>query len=165
MPAHFMREFISMNPQVIIRQASLEDALAVQACVTAAFEGYIERIGKSPAPMLLDFPGSIAAQQVWVADLDSQVVGVLVQYETEAGFYIDTVAVSPPCQGGGVGKALLQFAESEALRRGFDSIYLCTNVKMIENQRLYPKIGYVEFEHQDASGYDRIYYRKQLAVA
>jgi GNAT superfamily N-acetyltransferase len=130
--------------------------------VAAAFEHYIERIGRPPMPMLLDFPAAIGAQQVWVADMDGDVVGVLVIYPTGEGFYIDTVAVSPPLQGTGVGKLLLQFAEREALQRGFDSIYLCTHVKMTENQRLYPKIGYVETERKVDQGFARVFYRKRL---
>jgi len=94
--------------------------------------------------------------------MDNQVVGVLVQYETEDGFYIDTVAAIPAYQGAGVGRALLVFAEHEAQRRGFQSIYLCTNTKMTENQIFYPKIGYVEYDRRLDQGYDRIFYRKQL---
>jgi GNAT superfamily N-acetyltransferase len=112
--------------------------------------------------MLLDFPAEIEARHVWLAETDGKVVGVLVQYETEAGFYIDTVAVEPPQQGKGVGKALLQFAEQEALRRGYDSIYLCTNARMTENQIFYPRIGYVEVDRKLDQGYDRIFYRKSL---
>ena len=112
--------------------------------------------------MLADFPSLIEANQVWVAEMGGQVVGVLVQYVTEDGFYLDSVAVSPPCQGAGVGRALLQFAESEALQRGFGSIYLCTNLKMTENQVFYPKIGYVEYDRRHDEGYDRVFYRKQL---
>jgi GNAT superfamily N-acetyltransferase len=119
-------------------------------------------MGRPPAPMLLDFLAVIAAGQAWVAELDLRVVGVLVQYETEHGFYIDTVAVLPTLQGRGVGRALLEFAEDEALRRGYHSLYLCTNVKMTENQVLYPKIGYVEYERKHDHGYDRIFYRKEL---
>ena len=89
-------------------------------------------------------------------------IGVLVQYETQQGFYIDTIAVDPDHQGTGVGKALLQFAEQEAIRRGYGSIYLCTNVKMTENQTFYPRIGYIEYERKLDGGYDRIFYRKQL---
>jgi len=123
---------------------------------------YIERMGKPPAPMLADFPAMIAARQVWIAEMDGQVVGVLVQYETERGFYIDTVAVIPALQGAGVGRALLIFAEQEAQRRGFRSIYLCTNAKMTENQVFYPKIGYIEYDRKIDDGYDRVFYRKQL---
>ena len=146
----------------LIRSARLTDAAAAAACVNAAFSPYIERIGKPPAPMLLDFPEIIAAGKVWVAEVAGQVAGVLVQYETEAGFYIDTVAALPELQGTGIGRALLLFAESEAARRGYRSLYLCTNLKMTENQALYPKIGYVEYERKLDQGYDRIFNRKQL---
>ena len=112
--------------------------------------------------MLLNFPEFIAAGKVWVAEIAGRVAGVLVQYETETGFYIDTVAVLPALQGTGVGRALLLFAENEATRRGYQSIYLCTNVKMTENQVFYPRIGYVEYERKWDQGYDRIFYRKIL---
>lgn len=112
--------------------------------------------------MRSDYAALTAEGKVWVAELDGQVVGVLVQYETDDGFYVDTVAALPQKHGTGVGRALLQFAESEARSRGFQSIYLCTNSKMTENQVLYPKIGYVEYDRQALVGYERIFYRKLL---
>jgi GNAT superfamily N-acetyltransferase len=146
-----------------VRIAAEEDAASVKACVLAAFERYVERIGRPPAPMLLDFLAEIQAEHVWVALEEQSVVGSLVQYETERGFYIDTVAVLPKAQGTGVGKALLLFAEQEARQRGFASIYLCTNSKMTENQVLYPRIGYVEYERRHESGFDRVFYAKSLS--
>jgi GNAT superfamily N-acetyltransferase len=146
-----------------VRSATAADASAALACVVEAFEPYVERIGKAPAPMLLNYPTLIAERRVWVAELNSRLEGVLVQYETQDGFYVDTVAVSARCRGSGVGRALLEFAEAEALRRGFTSIYLCTNSKMTENQVLYPKIGYVEYDRRADAGYDRVFYRKALA--
>jgi GNAT superfamily N-acetyltransferase len=64
--------------------------------------------------------------------------------------------------GTGVGRALLVFAEGEARRQGYKSIYLATNSKMTENQLFYPKIGYVEYDRRVQSGYERVFYRKQL---
>ena len=151
------------RPETLVRPANINDAQAVASCVKAAFTAYIERIGRPPAPMLANFPEIIAADKVWVAEIAGRVVGVLVQYETEAGFYIDTVAAIPQLKGTGIGRALLLFAESEAARRGHQSIYLCTNVKMTENQSFYPKIGYVEYERKLDQGFERIFYRKQLA--
>ncbi len=113
--------------------------------------------------MLLDYPTLIAEGRVWVAERSSQLEGVLVQYETQDGFYVDTVAVSAKSRGTGVGRALLEFAEAEAVRRGFTSIYLCTNSRMTENQVLYPRIGYVEYDRKTEAGYDRVFYRKPLA--
>jgi GNAT superfamily N-acetyltransferase len=152
-----------VRPELLVRLANASDAVAALACVVAAFEPYIERIGKAPAPMLLDYPTLIADGRVWVAELGTQVEGVIVQYETPDGFYIDTVATTAKARGTGVGRALLQFAESEAARRGYESVYLCTNSKMTENQVLYPKIGYVEYDRRTEAGYDRVFYRKGLA--
>ncbi len=112
--------------------------------------------------MLLDFHAHTQDGHIWVAEYENAIVGSLVQYETTEGFYIDTVATVPHLRGHGVGRELLMFAEHEALRRGFDSLYLCTNSKMVENQALYMKIGYVEYERKHMAGYDRIFYRKAL---
>lgn len=149
--------------QTVIREACGDDAGVVKACVVAAFQHYTARIGKQPGPMLLDFPAQIQARHVWLAESDGVVTGALVQYETELGFYIHTVAVLPHLQGSGVGRALLEFAEREAIRRGYESIYLVTNAKMTENQVFYPRIGYVEYERKFDGGYDKIFYRKPLA--
>lgn len=145
-----------------IRAATANDTVAVKDCVDAAFGHYVERIGKPPGPMLVDYPAEIKAGHTWVAEIEGQIVGVIVQYETELGFYIDTVAALPPWQGTGVGRALLTFAEREARRLGYSSIYLCTNAKMTENQVFYPRIGYVETARKHDGGYDRVFYAKLL---
>lgn len=152
---------MTLNP----RRAAEDDATAVKACVVAAFEHYVERIGKQPGPMLLDFLAEIRTNHVWVVEEATKIVGAIVQYETEDGFYIDTVAALPMQQGKGVGRALLTFAEGEARRRGYKSIYLCTNSKMTENQDFYPKIGYIEYERKHDDGYERVFYSKTLAPA
>lgn len=154
-----------MQPLPSVRLAVPADAAGVRSCVVAAFEHYVERIGKPPAPMLLNFDAEIQAGHVWLLSSEGIVVGALVQYQTDLGFYIDTVAVVPSSQGTGVGRALLEFAEKEALRRGYQSIYLCTNSKMTENQVFYPRIGYFEYERKNEAGFDRVFYRKELVAA
>jgi GNAT superfamily N-acetyltransferase len=63
----------------------------------------------------------------------------------------------------GLGRTLLEFAEAEARRQGFKSVYLYTHEKMTENQTLYAKIGYVEFDRRTEKGLARVYMRKLLA--
>lgn len=154
--------FPSYSMTLTIRIATENDTDAVRACVIAAFEHYIERIGKQPGPMQLDFASEIKAGHVWVAAHEKLVFGTIVLYETEHGFYIDTVAAQPQEQGKGVGRTLLIFAEEEARRRGYSSIYLCTNSKMTENQLFYPRFGYLEYERKHDGGYDRVFYAKAL---
>jgi GNAT superfamily N-acetyltransferase len=103
------------------------------------------------------------ASQVHVAERDGNILGVLELLVTDEGFLLDSVAVDPSAQGTGIGRQLLEFAENEARRQGFQSIYLMTNEKMTENQELYARIGYVLFDKQTVHGYSRVLMRKPLA--
>ena len=88
--------------------------------------------------------------------------GVLVLAITGEGFLLENVAVDPSRRGSGLGRKLLELAEAEARREGFDSIYLYTHEKMTENLALYAKIGYVEFDRRTEKGLARVYMRKSL---
>lgn len=78
-------------------------------------------------------------------------------------FLLDIVAVHPRFHGRGIGRRLLEFAESEARRAGHSDIYLYTHEKMTENRALYSKIGYVEYDRRIEMGYSRVYMRKRLS--
>jgi GNAT superfamily N-acetyltransferase len=156
---------MEVRMEVSLRQALPADAPEAKACIDAAFERFVPLIGKPPGPMCLDIPAEIASGHVWIAEGEGKLVGVIVHYNSDAGFYLDTVAVLPQLHGQGVGRVLLEFAERTALERGFDSIWLVTNAVMTENQVLYPRIGYVEFDRRHDDGYHRVFYRKQLGPA
>ena len=144
------------------RRATTADAPSVAACVCEAYVHYIERIGKQPGPMLEDYVDVISQFIVHVATEDSKVVGAIVLKVTGEGFYVDNVAVRPSVKGHGVGRILLQLAETEARRRGYFSIYLATHELMTENRRLYTKIGYVEYDNRVVNGFPRVFFRKAL---
>lgn len=147
---------------IVVRPATAGDAAGIAACVCAAYLHYIERIGKQPGPMLEDYAEVIEKRQVHVATNGSAFLGVLVLELTAEGFYLDNVAVNPDARGKGVGKLLLELAEREAQRQGYDSIYLATHEKMTENRALYLRIGYVEYDHRIVNGYPRVFFRKKL---
>jgi GNAT superfamily N-acetyltransferase len=147
---------------ITLRPALPSDASDVAACVCEAYVQYIERIGKQPGPMLEDYARVINDAMVYVAIRANHLVGVIVLMNTEEGFYVDNVAVRPTVKGTGVGRMLLQFAESEAKRRGYASIYLATHELMVENRALYRRTGYVECEHRVVNGYPRVFFRKVL---
>ena len=123
---------------------------------------YIARIGKPPGPMLDDYARRIADGQAWVMEDAGRIVGILVLEETQAGFLLDNIAVLAGCQGKGHGRALIEFAEAEARRRGFAAIHLYTHALMTENIALYHRIGFVETHRVSEKGYDRVYMTKQL---
>ena len=115
--------------------------------------------------MLDDYPRRIADGQVWVLDDAGGVVGVLVLEETPDAFLLDNIAVMPDRHGEGLGRLLLEFAEAEAKRRGWDEIRLYTNALMTENIELYARIGYVETERMTEKGFDRVYMVKRFGDA
>ncbi len=145
-----------------LRRADAHDTASVTACAVEAFRHYIPRLGLTPIPMTKDYGAAIANAQVWVATQQGQTVAALVLDVTDEGFLIDVIAVLPQHQGTGVGRALLELAEREALRQGHDSIYLFTNEKMTENRALYERIGYAEYKRLTLAERTSVFLRKPL---
>ena len=145
-----------------IRSAAADDMAAVQRVVHAAYAPYVARIGKPPGPMLDDYAARIAAGQVWVAEDAAGVAGVLVLEQRAEGLLLDNVAVDPACQRRGIGRAMIDFGETEARRRGWHEIRLYAHALMTENQALYRRIGFVETARISEKGFDRVYMAKPL---
>ena len=151
-----------MKDSAQIRSANIADAMAIEACVKAAYGHYIERIGKPPGPMLANYAELIQQQTVFVADADG-IVGVLVLIRTPAGVLLENVAVHPDHQHKGLGRRLINFAESEARGLVFKKLDLYTHENMHENIEIYKALGYTETGRKKERGYDRVYMRKNLS--
>jgi ribosomal protein S18 acetylase RimI-like enzyme len=137
-----------------IRAARSADTSVVRDLVRASYSKYVERI---------DYASLIAAGDVWVAVEDGEVLGVLVMRAVEEHLFVDNVAVRPDQQGRGLGRALMAFAEEEAIRNGLWEIRLYTNEKMFENLAVYEKLGFEEIERRLDSGYQRVFMRKMVS--
>jgi ribosomal protein S18 acetylase RimI-like enzyme len=144
------------------RSAIGADVPKVAALVNAAYGHYVERIGMVPRPMTDDYAAVIANRRVTVAECHGTIVGVIVLTVDDEGFLIDNVAVDPSHRGKGLGRALLEFAEAEARRAGFDSIHLYTHEKMTENIALYSRLGYVEYDRRSQGEFSLVYMWKHL---
>lgn len=128
----------------------------------AAYNRYVERIGRPPGPMSEDYARVVRSYDVTVAEHDGEIAGLVVLDVTDEGFLIANVAVDPLHQGSGIGRTLLEHAEEAARRQGFDSIYLYTHERMTENIALYSRIGYVEYDRRLHGGARIVYLRKKL---
>ena len=147
----------------VLRPATEADVAAITDLVDAAYQPYVERIGMRPGPMDEDYREVVGYLQVTVAESEGALVGVLVLGTTPDGFLIHNVAVHPAHRGKGLGRALLELAESEARKAGFDSIYLFTHEGLLESRALYERIGYVEYERRPLEGFSLVFMRKALA--
>jgi len=148
--------------EIRIRAATAADVPAIVDTVDRAYRHYIVRIGKPPGPMLDDYFARVSEDAVWVLQDGPAIAGILVLLSAPEYLLLDNIAIAPERQGRGLGRRLLAFAESEALRRGYREIRLYTHETMMENQRLYTSIGYEETGRSNEAGYDRVFMRKQL---
>lgn len=147
----------------IVRHAQDDDEPSVRAVVMAAYETYVERLGRPPGSMLADYREPIADERVWVAEFDRTMLGILILSEEPDALHVDNVAVHPDAQGRGVGRALLGFAEGEAARRGRRELRLSTNALFTENLAIYPRLGFVETGRVlAANGSKRVHFVKQV---
>ena len=145
-----------------LRPATESDVPSVAGLVKAAYRHYVERIGMLPRPMTDDYVEVIENRRVTVAESEGTIVWVIVLAIDNEGFFVDNVAVHPSRRGTGLGRALLQFAEAEARRAGFDAIHLYTHEQMAENLALYSRIGYLEYDRRSQGAFSLVYMRKQL---
>ena len=146
-----------------IRQAKSADLNNIQSCAIEAYTKYVQRIGKAPAPMVADFATHIDRQQVWITEHDTFFAGYIVFYPLADSMQLENVAVLNRYAGQGIGRQLIEYAESEARRLNLIAVELYTNLKMTENIAYYPKLGYVETDRREEDGFSRVYYRKPMS--
>ena len=145
-----------------IRPATAGDVAAITQIVDDAYRHYIPRMGRTPAPMLDNYAARVSEGVVWVIEEGNTVRGVSVLLPKPDHLLLENIGVDPAYQGTGLGCRLLAFAEAEAMRQGYREIRLYTHETMIENQRLYARIGYEETGRRSEVGFERVFFHKRL---
>jgi ribosomal protein S18 acetylase RimI-like enzyme len=146
----------------MIRQANPSDEAAIRNCAEQAYRRYVPVIGRKPAPMVADFAVQIDAGHVHVASDGDTFQGFIVFFPKGDHILLENVAVLPSAAGRGIGRSLIGFCEEEARRRGFATVRLYTNEKMVENLSFYPRLGYAEVARRTEDGFNRVYFEKRV---
>jgi N-acetylglutamate synthase-like GNAT family acetyltransferase len=148
--------------QPSIRRATAADLAAIQQVVTDAYTKYIERIGRPPAPMTVDYAAVLEHSRVWVLEHGDAIVGALVTEDRADHLLLETIAVAPSTQGMGYGQLLLDRAECDAVELGLTEVRFYTNEAMTENLSFYPRHGYRETGRGVEDGFRRVYFSKAV---
>ena len=141
---------------VAVSQASVGDQKAIRDLVDRAYRGYVPRIGKQPAPMTDNYRQRILDGEAYVTRIDGCIVGLIVLSPRDDYLHIGNIAVDPDRQRGGVGTALLGFAEERARELGLTELRLYTNLDY------YPKRGFTAVERRREDSFDRVYFSRVL---
>lgn len=93
------------------------------------------------------------ASRCWVAELDGQVVGMIVVWLIGDEAHVATLATLPDFRRRGIAKQLLSYALQHLMREGARSSFLEVRESNLAAQALYRMFGYTE------TGRRRRYYR------
>ena len=145
-----------------LRAAAPADASRLREIARAAYEKYVPRIGREPAPMAADYAAAIAAARAVVLEADGAIVGYMVAWPETDAYFVENIAVDPPRQGRGAGRALIDHAVREARRYGLAALRLYTNAAMHENLAMYAHMGFVETHRATEHGHNRVFMRWDL---
>jgi len=146
----------------LIRQALIGDEAAVRQVVQAAYLPYVASIGVRPGPLDDDYAELIRQQQVWLFEDGQRACAVLVLCAEPEAMLLSNVAVDPACQGRGLGRQFIDFAEARARQAGYALIRLYTNAAMAGNVLLYQRLGYRETHRGVEHGFNRVFMEKTL---
>ena len=155
------------TPGLSLKRAEATDIPSIQSIINEAYSKYIPRMNKTPAPMSTDYQALLTSPTYTIFVLrssDEDIVGAFVLYQEEnaKNLRINNMVVDPKAQGRGYGRVLMQYAEDVAKWRGCTALTLYTNLTMVENLVLYPKMGFMESERRTEDGFQRVYFRKEL---
>ncbi len=125
-----------------MRQAVAADAAAIRALTREAYAKWVRVIGREPKPMTADYVAAVRNHRFDLLHLDGRLVALIETIAAVDHLLIENVAVSPACQGRGLGRRLVAHAERLAASHGHAEIRLYTNKMFVENIRLYRRLGY-----------------------
>ena len=145
-----------------IRLAQAAEATAVNELVQRAYGHYVERIGMRPGPMDDDYAAQIRLEQLFVAEDEGALAGLVVLVAYDDHLLVENVAIDPARQGEGIGRALLAHAEAVARRTGLPTLRLYTNAAMRENIALYSSLGWEETGRRSEKGFERVFFSKRV---
>jgi len=109
--------------------------------------------------MAADFSKEIAAGHVVVIEMNDGVCGYMIGWPEADAYFIESIAVDPAHQRGGLGRRLIDHAADEAKLHHLSATRLYTNVAMTENLSMYAHMGFVETHRGIEDGFHRVYLR------
>jgi len=108
--------------------------------------------------MDVDYSSEIKKYPTWVAECNGNVVGGLIMTFEQGHASLSNIAVHPEFQGQGLGRGLMEFAESQAKEKQYSELRLATHVLLTENVSLYRHLGWTEIDRDEV----RVYMRKAI---
>jgi len=145
-----------------LRRATPDDLAGVVVLQRAAYAKNRELLGVEPLPLLADYAQIFHDYEVWLAERDGALDGVLILEPRPNDLLIWSVAVAPQAQSRGVGNTMLAFAEMRARELRRTCIRLYTGQPLTFNIAWYTRHGYAHESTEDMGDRVRVNLIKHL---
>ena len=146
----------------VLRRATRDDLSAVTALQQAAYARNRAILGVEPLPLMADYGQVFSDYEVYLAEREDALDGVLILEPRANDLLIWSVASAPAAQGRGVGNQMLAFAESRARALSLTCMRLYTGEKLTGNIAWYTRHGYVHERTEDMGDRRAVHLVKQL---
>jgi len=134
---------------VTLRRATTADRAAVEALQQTAYAKNRPLLGVEPLPLLADYVQVFTDYEVYLAESDGVLDGVLILEPRADDLLIWSIATAPHAQGRGTGSAMLAFANGRARALGVPCIRLYTGAPLTFNIAWYGRQGYIHERTED----------------
>jgi GNAT superfamily N-acetyltransferase len=151
-----------MTSPALMRRATPEDSAAVRALVRAAYAKWVPVIGREPLPMTVDYAVAVRTHTIDLLYLGQDLAGLVETIAAQDHLFVENLAVAPPQQGRGLGRALLRHAEATARQHGLAQLRLLTNQAFAANVQLYEAVGFQIDRTEPFMGGTTVYMSKTL---
>lgn len=138
--------------EIEMRQAVREDAEAIRTLTRESYAKWVPLVGREPFPMSANYDEALKENRFDLLLLADKLVALIETVPYDDHLLIKNVAVSPSCQGKGLGRKLLDHAERLAASLGYSEIKLYTNRHFTGNQAFYERLGYRVEREEDFMG-------------
>lgn len=145
-----------------LRRATIEDLAAVTALQRASYAKNRAILGVEPLPLLADYEQVFADYEVYLAERDGVLDGVLILEPRAGDLLIWSIASALHAQGRGTGNTMLAFAETRARALGVPCIRLYTGAPLAFNIAWYERHGYTHERTEDMGDRVVVHLIKQL---
>jgi ribosomal protein S18 acetylase RimI-like enzyme len=145
-----------------LRRATRDDLSAVTGLQRAAYAKNRVILGVEPLPLKADYSQVFSDYEVYLAERDGALDGVLILEPRADDLLIWSVATAPAAQGRGVGNRMLAFAEARARTLGLTCMRLYTGEPLTGNIAWYTRHGYAYERTEDMGDRRAVHLIKQL---
>lgn len=146
-----------------LTRASAGDHGRLVALQRAAYARNRDLLGVEPIPLLADYRKVLAEQEVWLAEDQGRLLGALILVPRSDDLLIESISTDPQHQAAGLGRAMLDAAETRARQLGFNRVRLYTGTVLTHLTGWYGRHGYVTERIEELRDRSVTHMMKQLS--